>query len=84
MSSIQVEKCCLDFDANANSIEKCPAENISFNNVGVFPIKVNNFNNRDKKDVPFKAPQSCFQVLEKPRNGLCLMAVGRDEELMWS
>ncbi|CAJ1337353.1 unnamed protein product [Effrenium voratum] len=50
----QVGKCKLDFDANASSIEKHPAENISLNQVGTFEIMVNNFNNRDKKDVPFK------------------------------
>ena len=50
----QVGKCKLDFDANASSIEKNPAENISLNQVGTFEIMVNNFNNRDKKDVPFK------------------------------
>ena len=49
-----MENCVLDFDANAGQIEKCPAENISLNSVGVFPVKVNNFCNRDKKDVPFK------------------------------
>jgi len=49
-----VQKCVLDFDANASTIEKNPAENISLNNVGTFKICVNNFNNRDQADVPFK------------------------------
>mmetsp|Transcript_4640 Transcript_4640/g.8466 ORF Transcript_4640/g.8466 Transcript_4640/m.8466 type:complete len:680 (-) Transcript_4640:214-2253(-) len=50
----RVEKCCLDFDANASAVEKNPAENVSLNQVGTFPIRVNNFLNRDQVDVPFK------------------------------
>lgn len=50
----QVGKCKLDFDANASRIEQNPAENISLNQVGTFVIMVNNYNNRDNKDVPFK------------------------------
>ena len=50
----RVESCCLDFDANASKIEKNPAENISLNQVGTFVMKVNNYNNRDRADVPFK------------------------------
>mmetsp|Transcript_38428 Transcript_38428/g.78641 ORF Transcript_38428/g.78641 Transcript_38428/m.78641 type:complete len:685 (+) Transcript_38428:72-2126(+) len=49
-----VESCCLDFDANASRVERNPAENISLNQVGTFVMKVNNFNNRDAADVPFK------------------------------
>ena len=50
----KVENCCLDFDANASKVETNPAENISLNQVGTFTIKVNNYNNRDNADVPFK------------------------------
>eukprot|EP00435_Cladocopium_sp_Y103_P048660 s40_g14.t1 len=49
-----VGKCKLDFDANASTIEKNPAENISLNQTGTFTFCVNNFNNRDAADVPFK------------------------------
>ncbi|CAJ1401719.1 unnamed protein product [Effrenium voratum] len=37
-ANMQVGKCTLDFDANASSIEKNPAENISLNQVGTFEI----------------------------------------------
>eukprot|EP00441_Pelagodinium_beii_P005872 CAMPEP_0197681020 /NCGR_PEP_ID=MMETSP1338-20131121/94223_1 /TAXON_ID=43686 ORGANISM="Pelagodinium beii, Strain RCC1491" /NCGR_SAMPLE_ID=MMETSP1338 /ASSEMBLY_ACC=CAM_ASM_000754 /LENGTH=674 /DNA_ID=CAMNT_0043262277 /DNA_START=80 /DNA_END=2104 /DNA_ORIENTATION=- len=50
----QVGKCKLDFDANASKVEKNPAENISLNQVGTFEFRVNNFLNRDGKDVPFE------------------------------
>jgi len=56
----QVGKCKLDFDANASNIEKSPAENISLNQVGTFEFRVNNFNNRDNKDVPFQV------IVKKP------------------
>lgn len=49
-----VGKCQLDFDANASTIEKNPAENISLNQTGTFTFCVNNFNNRDAANVPFK------------------------------
>eukprot|EP00931_Biecheleriopsis_adriatica_P100985 TRINITY_DN76214_c0_g1_i1.p1 TRINITY_DN76214_c0_g1~~TRINITY_DN76214_c0_g1_i1.p1 ORF type:complete len:689 (+),score=138.33 TRINITY_DN76214_c0_g1_i1:52-2067(+) len=50
----QVGKCKLDFDANASQIERNPAENISLNQPGTFEFRVNNYNNRDCKDVPFE------------------------------
>eukprot|EP00418_Pyrodinium_bahamense_P019200 CAMPEP_0179126530 /NCGR_PEP_ID=MMETSP0796-20121207/59897_1 /TAXON_ID=73915 /ORGANISM="Pyrodinium bahamense, Strain pbaha01" /LENGTH=476 /DNA_ID=CAMNT_0020825283 /DNA_START=71 /DNA_END=1498 /DNA_ORIENTATION=+ len=50
----KVGKCQLDFDANASSVEKHPAENISLNQVGSFVFRVNNYNNRDGADVPFE------------------------------
>eukprot|EP00933_Yihiella_yeosuensis_P046709 TRINITY_DN422_c0_g1_i2.p1 TRINITY_DN422_c0_g1~~TRINITY_DN422_c0_g1_i2.p1 ORF type:complete len:692 (-),score=143.67 TRINITY_DN422_c0_g1_i2:236-2311(-) len=49
-----VGQCILDFDANAGSVEKNPAENISLNQPGTFHFRVNNYNNRDKRDVPFQ------------------------------
>jgi len=49
-----VQQCKLDFDANASCIEKNPAENISLNQTGTFKFCVNNFNNRDHSDVPYK------------------------------
>jgi len=56
----EVSKCKLDFDANASNIEKSPAENISLNQVGTFQFRVNNYNNRDNKDVPFQV------IVKKP------------------
>jgi hypothetical protein len=53
-SNKRVGNCQLDFDANASSVEKHPAENISLNQVGSFVFRVNNFNNRDGRDVPFE------------------------------
>lgn len=50
----QVGMCKLDFDANASKVEKNPAENISLNQAGTFEFRVNNFVNRDGKDVPFE------------------------------
>jgi len=50
----RVGKCQLDFDANASEVERNPAENVSLNQVGTFIFRVNNFNNRDKTDVPFE------------------------------
>jgi hypothetical protein len=50
----QVGKCKLDFDANASKVEQNPAENISLNQEGVFEFRVNNYQNRDGKDVPFE------------------------------
>jgi len=50
----QVGKCKLDFDANASRVEKNPAENISLNQAGIFEFRVNNFLNRDGKDIPFE------------------------------
>ncbi|CAE7665223.1 TMEM63A [Symbiodinium sp. CCMP2456] len=49
-----VGKCKLDFDANAQTVEAFPAENISLNQPGTFPIKVNNYRNRDSASVPFQ------------------------------
>eukprot|EP00434_Breviolum_minutum_P008440 symbB.v1.2.007446.t1/scaffold445.1/size204899/9 len=51
----QVGKCKLDFDANAAlPVQKHPAENITFNQTGMFEINVDNSENRDGTDVPFK------------------------------
>jgi len=50
-----VESCKLDFDANSKkAMNETPAENISVNQPGTFDFFVNNFNNRDNADVPFK------------------------------
>ena len=49
-----VGKCTLDFDANASTVEKFPAENISLNQPGTFTFRVNNYNNRDQTDIPFQ------------------------------
>ncbi|CAE8661580.1 unnamed protein product [Polarella glacialis] len=56
----QVGKCKLDFDANASTVERNPAENISLNQVGTFTFRINNFKNRDHTDVPFQV------VVKKP------------------
>jgi len=53
-SNKRVGSCQLDFDANASSVERHPAENISLNQVGSFVFRVNNYNNRDGRDVPFE------------------------------
>jgi len=50
----RVGNCTLDFDANASKVEKNPAENISLNQTGTFVFHVDNFNNRDGKDIPFE------------------------------
>jgi len=51
----QVGKCKLDFDANAAlPVKEHPAENITFNQTGIFEIHVDNSENRDNTDVPFK------------------------------
>jgi len=50
----QVGQCTLDFDANAGTVEKHPAENISLNQAGTFEFRVNNYSNRDGTDVPFE------------------------------
>lgn len=51
----QVGKCKLDFDANAAlPVKEHPAENITFNQTGIFEIHVDNSENRDNSDVPFK------------------------------
>jgi hypothetical protein len=50
----QIGKCKLDFDANASTVEKNPAENISLNQAGTFEFRVNNYQNRDGEDVPFE------------------------------
>eukprot|EP00440_Ansanella_granifera_P023141 gb/GFBE01025130.1/.p1 GENE.gb/GFBE01025130.1/~~gb/GFBE01025130.1/.p1 ORF type:complete len:678 (+),score=146.70 gb/GFBE01025130.1/:1-2034(+) len=55
-----VGKCQLDFDANASKVEKSPAENISLNQVGTYEFRVNNYSNRDGKDVPFEV------IVQKP------------------
>jgi hypothetical protein len=52
--SKRVGDCQLDFDANASTVERNPAENISLNQVGTFVFRVNNFNNRDNAEVPFE------------------------------
>lgn len=49
-----VGKCQLDFDANAQTVEAFPAENISLNQPGTFTIRVNNYRNRDSASVPFQ------------------------------
>jgi len=49
-----VGNCQLDFDANARTVERNPAENISLNQAGTFVFRVNNFLNRDHADVPFE------------------------------
>eukprot|EP00913_Durusdinium_trenchii_P003379 g3128.t1 len=50
----EVGRCKLDFISNAEHVETSPAANLSFHETGEFEINVNNHNNRDKADVPFK------------------------------
>ncbi|CAJ1371853.1 unnamed protein product [Effrenium voratum] len=55
--------CCqLDFDANAfeTDLQEHPAERLALNEAGTFPIRVDNYKNRDQSDVPFEV------VVENP------------------
>lgn len=64
----------LDFDANASNVEEFPAENLSLNEVGHYPIEINNYNQRSRRDVSCQiiVRKSCAEEVFS-----CVWPVGR-------